>query len=69
MAILYDIADPVLDDNGDIANFPVYNNNSASLKSKQKVTGKTADGGKKDVEIMMSLKYLSNFWRELLKCL
>ena len=47
MAILCDIAEPVLDDNGDIANFPVDNNNSASLKSKQKVTGKTADGGKK----------------------
>ena len=69
MAILCDIAEPVLDDNGDIANFPVDNNNSASLKSKQKVTGKTADGGKKNVEIMMSLKHLSNFWRELLKCL
>ena len=69
MAILCHIAEPVLDDNGDIANFPVDKNNSASLKSKQKITGKTADGGKKDVEIMMPLKHLSNFWKELLKCL
>ena len=64
MAILCHIAEPVLDDN-----FPVDNTNSASLKSKQKITGKTADGGKKDVEIMMPLKHLSNFWKELLKCL
>ena len=30
-----------------------------------KKTGKTADGGTKTVEIMMSLKYLSYFWRTL----
>ena len=31
----------------------------------KKITGKTADGGGKDVEIMVSLKCLSNFWRTL----
>ena len=39
---------------------------SESFKSKIKITGKTPDNGnKKDVEIMVPLKYLSNFWRTL----
>ena len=39
---------------------------SKSCKSKIKITGKTpAAGNEKDVEIMVSLKYLSNFWRTL----
>ena len=39
---------------------------SESFKSKMKITGKTpADGNTKDVEIIVSLKYLSNFWRTL----
>ena len=37
---------------------------SESYKSKIKITGKTPDNGnEKDVEIMVPLKYLSNFWR------
>ena len=40
--------------------------NSESFKSKIKITGKTPnDGNEKDVEIMVPLKYLSNFWRTL----
>ena len=40
--------------------------NSKSLKSKIKATGKTPnDDNEKDVEIMVPLKYLSNFWRTL----
>ena len=40
--------------------------NSKSLKSKIKTTGKTPnDDNEKDVEIMVPLKYLSNFWRTL----
>ena len=35
------------------------------LKFRQKVTGKTDDGRTKNIEIMVSLKYLSNFWRTL----
>ena len=31
--------------------------------NKQKKTGKTADGGTTDVEIMMPLKCLRNFWK------
>ena len=45
------------------------NNNiadSESLKFKVKITGKTPDDGNtKDVEIIVPLKYLSNFWRTL----
>ena len=52
--------EPALTNPGTIANCHV-----AKFKFKQKVTGKTGDGGTKDVEIMVSLKYLSNFWRIL----
>ena len=39
---------------------------SESFKFKIKITGKTpAAGNRKDVEIGVSLKYLSNFWRTL----
>ena len=39
---------------------------SESFKSKIKTTGKTPDDdNEKDVEIMVPLKYLSNFWRTL----
>ena len=39
---------------------------SKSFKSKIKITGKTPNNGnEKDVEIMVPLKYLSNFWRTL----
>ena len=39
---------------------------SESFKSKIKITGKTPDdGNEEDVEIMVLLKYLSNFWRTL----
>ena len=39
---------------------------SKSFKSKVKITGKTpAAGNTKDVEVIVPLKYLSNFWRTL----
>ena len=39
---------------------------SESFKFKMKITGKTLDNGnEKDVEIMVPLKYLNNFWRTL----
>ena len=45
------------------------NNNttdSESLKFKVKITGETPDDGNtKDVEIIVPLKYLSNFWKTL----
>ena len=49
-------------DAGTIANFHAANK-SDLFKFKQKITGKTADSGTKDAEIMVSLKYLNNFWR------
>ena len=37
---------------------------SESFKSKINITGNTPDDGNtKDVEIMVTLRYLSNFWR------
>ena len=47
---------------------PADNNieDSESFKSKIKITGKTPNNdNEKDVEIMVPLKYLSNFWRTL----
>ena len=39
---------------------------SESFQSKTKITGKAPNNGnEKDVEIMVPLKYLSNFWRTL----
>ena len=39
---------------------------SESFKSKVKVTGKTpAAGNTNDIEVIVPLKYLSNFWRTL----
>ena len=37
--------------------------NSASFKFKQKITGETGAHSTKDVNIMVPLKYLTNFWR------
>ena len=43
---------------------------SESFKSKIKITGKAPDDdNERDVEIMVPLKYLSNFWRTLEMCL
>ena len=40
--------------------------NSESFENKIKITGKTPNSGNtKDFEIIMPLKYLSNFWRTL----
>ena len=36
-----------------------------SFNFKVKITGQTGNGGTKDIEIMIPLKYLSNFWRTL----
>ena len=48
-----------------IANFSGANNNSILFKSKQKVIGIPGAGGTKDAEIIVSLEYLSNFWRTI----
>ena len=50
--------------NGAIVIF-AENNLTDSFNFKVKFTGQTGDDGTKDVEIMVPLKYLSNFWRTL----
>ena len=57
--------EPDLNANGTIIDFPANNNNCVSFKLKQQIIGQTGNGGTKDVEIMVPLKYLSNFWRTL----
>ena len=41
------------------------NNTTDSFKFKAKITGQTGNDGTKDVEIIVPLKYFSNFWRTL----
>ena len=41
------------------------NNLTDSFNFKVKITGRTGNGGVKDVKIMVPLKYLSNFWSTL----
>ena len=55
---------PARNANGEIIAFDV-NNTTDSFKFKAKITGQTRNDGTKDVEIMVPLKYLSNFWRTL----
>ena len=50
--------------NNEIIVFDV-NNLTDSFKFKAKITGQTGNDGTKNVEIMVPLKYLSNFWRTL----
>ena len=52
------------DNNDEIVDFDA-NNLTDSFKFKAKITGQTGDDRTKDVEIMVPLKYLSNFWRTL----
>ena len=59
----YDRDEPVLDNNN-IVDFPAINN-SIPFKFKEKVAGGTGKTGRKDTEIMVPLKYLTNFWRRL----
>ena len=55
---------PARNDNDQIIVFDV-NNVTDSFNFKVKITGRTVNDGRKNVEIMVPLKYLSNFWRTL----
>ena len=55
---------PARNNNNEITEFTGGNTND-SFNFKAKITGRTGDDGTKDVEIMVPLKYLSNFWRTL----
>ena len=56
--------EPAINDNGVIIDFP-DDTDSASLTSKQKLTGQTENDRTKDIQIMVLLKYLSKFRRTL----
>ena len=55
---------PARNNNNEITEFTLINTTD-SFKFKVKIPGQTEDDGTKDVEIMVPLKYLSNFWRTL----
>ena len=55
---------PVVDNNNAIVNF-AENNLIDSFNFKAKMTGQTGNNGTKNVEILVPLKYSSNFWRTL----
>ena len=56
--------EPAMDANCKIIDFLANKNNSNSFKFKhQIITEKTGNDGTKDVEIIVPLKYTSNFWR------
>ena len=51
--------------NGNIVDFNAVNATTNLFKIKEEITGKTGNNGTRNVEIMVALKYLSNFWRTL----
>ena len=54
--------EPAIDPaNDDIVDFNAANATTNSFKVKEKITGETGNNGTKNVEIMVPLKYLSNF--------
>ena len=57
--------EPALDNDNNITDFSADSNNSTLFKFKQQITGQAGNGATKDVEIMVPLKYLDNFWRTL----
>ena len=56
--------EPFINNNGVIIDVP-DDPDSASFKSKQKITVQTGNDGTKDIQIMVPLKYLITFWRTL----
>ena len=55
---------PTVNDNNAIVDFTA-NNLTDSFNFKVNMAGQTENNGSKNVEIMVPLKYLSNFWRNL----
>ena len=53
-----------VNNNGDIVEFNEATAND-SFNFKSKIAGQTGDNGTKEVEIIVPLKYLGNFWRTL----
>ena len=63
-SLWYCIDIPAVNNNNAIVNF-TENDLTDSFNFKVKISGQTGDDGTKNVEIMVLLKYLSNFWRTL----
>ena len=55
---------PAVNNNNAISDF-TNNNLTDSFNFKVKMTGQTGEDGTNNVEIMVPIKYLSNFWRTL----
>ena len=55
---------PAVNNAGNIVDFNGANTTD-SFNFKTKITGQTNDNGRVNIEIMVSLKYLNNFWRTL----
>ena len=56
---------PALAANGDFDGFNTANANTNLFNLKAKITGQTGENDTKNVEILLQLKKLSNFWRTL----
>ena len=56
--------EPALDNNDNVIDFTA-NKDIILFKFKQQITGQTGNSGTENVEIIVLLKYLSNFWRTL----
>ena len=54
--------EPALANNGDITDLS-EGNSTSQFDLKEKIAGQTDNNGTENVEIMVLLKYLSNFWR------
>ena len=50
---------------GEIAYFTAGNTTTDLLKTKEEITDQTDNNCRKNVEVMVPLKYLSNFWKIL----
>ena len=57
--------EPAVDDNGAVTDFTEANADTNSFKRKEKLIVQTGSNGTKYVDIMVPLKYLSDFWRTL----
>ena len=53
--------EPALSNSCNVNGFSDYNSNSVAFKCKQKIMGETRDVCTKDAEIVIPLKYPSNF--------
>ena len=54
-----------LDNTDNVVHFTGANYISRSIRYKQKITGQTDANDRRNVKIMVTLKYISKFWRTL----